>query len=501
MPYGPDGIPAKVLELLEEAVIVTDAEGIVTFMNPFAERLYGWRPGEATGRSVLEVNVPDIRREQANQIMDTLRAGRTWSGKFPVQRRDGTRFTASVTDTPLVDDQGHLRAIIGISRDVTEIERAAEAVRTSEARFRAIADEAPVAIFETDSDDRYVYLNGIGQEKLGSVPGAGPGPRWHETVHPEDRQRVQREWRRADATGEVFASEYRLMDPGGLPMLAQVRATAIRAQDRRIVGHVGIVVDMTRNDGLRTQLALASRLASVGALVAGVAEQIAPLISGILPSRATALEIARLARKRFQDGAPLDRAAELKVIDEVIQALETAEEGGRRITRIVKEMRQIGKAAPGRIRVRLYDVVNQAIHWLPEEVSRSATIEIEKSTDPEITVAAGQIEQVLVNLVTNAVKAAPKGDGGKVVVRIGSGGPGMVRLEVVDRGPGVKLADRDAILQSFFKKDPDGKDQGLGLVISHVIVAAHGGTLSVSSGPGKGSTVRLDLPLAAPTVP
>ena len=501
MPYGHAGIPAKVLELIEEAVIVTDAEGIVNYMNPFAERLYGWGPGEATGRSVLEVNVPEILREQASQIMETLRAGRSWSGTFLVQRRDGTRFTAAVTNSPLIDEQGRLRAIIGISRDVTESERAAEAVRTSEARFRTIADQSPTGIFETDLEGRYVYLNGVAQNTLGPVASIPEGPRWHDSIHPEDRQRVQREWRRADSTGEVFASEFRLRGPDGRSILAQVRAAALRDRYRRIVGHVGVVVDITRNEALRTQLALASRLAAIGAHVAGVADQVAPLVPGSIPNRVTALEVARLARKRLQTGAPLDPVTELLVVEEVIKALEKAEEGARRITQIVKEMRRIGKTAPGRIQVRLYDVVNQALHWLPEEVSRSAAIEIDRRTDPEITVAAGQIEQVVVNLVTSAVRATARKGGGKVVVRIGSGSPGMATLEVDDPGSGIDLVARDAILQSFFKDDPDGGDAGLGLVVSHVIVAAHGGTLSVSSGKGNVSTVRVELPVAGATVP
>ncbi len=499
MPFGTDGIPAKVLELVDQAVIVTDVAGLVTYMNPSAERLYGWGPGEALGHDVLEVNVPEIQRERASQIMAELTAGRTWSGKFPVQRRDGTRFMASVTDTPVFDGQGRLRAIIGISRDVTEEERAAEAIQRSEARFRAIAQDAPVGIFETDADGRTVYLNGTGQEILGSVPTAGTGPRWYDSVHPEDRQRVQREWRQAEAAGEVFASEYRVLGPDGLATLTQVRATALRGPDGRVVGRVGVIVDLSRNGALRMQLALASRLASIGALVSGVAEQITPLATGRLPGQATALEAARLTRTRLQEGAPLDRNRELRVLDEVIQALEKAEEGGQRISRIVGEMRRVGRLTPGRVRVRLYDVVNQALHWLPEEVSRAAAIEIERRADPEVAVAAGQIEQLVVNLVTNAVKAAPKGPGAKVVVRIGSGAPGMVSLEVVDRGPGLDLAERDALLQPFFRKDAGEMDAGLGLVVGHVIVAAHGGTLSVSSQPSSGSTVRVELPEAGPT--
>jgi PAS domain S-box-containing protein len=485
MPFGSDGLPARVLELLEQAVIVADAAGIVTFMNPFAERLYGWGPGEAIGRDVLEVNVAEQDREQALQVMETLRAGKSWSGKFPVQRRDGTRFTAWVTDTPVFDREGRLRAIIGLSRDVTEEERAAEKIRMDEIRFRAIADEAPVAIFEIDADGRHVYLNGVGREMLGATPGDAPGARWEQAVHPEDRKRIEREWRGTDATGEVFVAECRLRGPDGLYILAQVRATALRGPDRKVTGHVGSVIDISRNESLRTQLALATRLASVGALVAEAAEKVSPLIPGAIPGRASALEGARTARNRLKDGAPLDRAAELEAFDEVIEALEAAGEAGRRITAIVKEMTQVGKAVPGRIRVRLYDVVSQALHWLPEEVARSAEVEVEKRIDPDVAVSAGQIEQVVVNLVTNAMRATPRKDGSKVTVRIDAGRPGMVRLEVVDRGPGV---------------DPDARDKGLGLVVSHVIVAAHGGTLSVSTEKGTGSTVRLELPVAGPTV-
>ena len=484
MPFGADGIPAKVLELLEQSVIVTDAEGIVTFMNPFAERLYAWGHGEAIGRNILDVNVSAEGREQASQILASLRAGKSWSGSFPVQRRDGGRFIAAVTDTPVLDGEGRLRAIIGISRDVTEEDRAAETIRTEEARFRAIADEAPVGVFEIDADGRYTYLNGVGKELLESAPGGAPGTRWAEAVHPEDRKRIEREWRRTDATGEVFVAECRLRGPDGLYILAQVRATALRGPDRKVKGHVGIVIDISRNEALQTQLALATRLASIGALVVEAAEKVSPLIPGAIPGRASALEVARTARRRLQDGAPLALATELEAFDEVIEALEAAGEAGRRITRIVKEMRQVGKAAPGRIRVRLYDVVSQALHWLPEEVARAAEVKVEKRIDPEVAVSAGQIEQVVVNLVTNAARATPRGDGRKVVVRIDAGRPGMVRLEVVDRGPGL---------------DPAAQETGLGLVVSQVIVAAHGGTLSASSENGKGSTIRLELPVAGPT--
>jgi PAS domain S-box-containing protein len=206
---GARSVEAKIIELVEQAIIVTDLDGVVTFMNPFAERLYGWNASDAVGRSVMEVNVPDLSQDQAIQILAELRAGKSWSGEFRVQRRDGTTFTAAVTDTPVLDEQGQLRAIIGVSSDITERKRAEESIDRNLARFRALADQAPVGVFETDADDRIVYLNDLGKRMLGPFPEAARGMAWHCSIHLEDRERVARQWHVAIAADEVFCGEFR----------------------------------------------------------------------------------------------------------------------------------------------------------------------------------------------------------------------------------------------------------------------------------------------------
>jgi len=492
----PQDTPGKVLELLQQAVIVTDLAGVVSFVNPFAERLYGWNATEAVGRNVMEITVPEVARDQGLEIMNALRAGRSWSGEFPVQRRDGTRFLAQVTDTPVCDEQGRLCAIIGVSTDVTERKRAEEALFASQARFRALADASPVGIFEMDAEGRNVYLNRVGQAILGVSQDAALGTRWPESIHPEDRERVVREWHAAVAAARVFSSEYRLRRPNGGSTLAQGYATALRDRAGRITGYIGVIVDVTETRALQAQLAVASRLAAVGTLVAGAAREIDNPLSGSLSDQGFALGVARAARTRLQGTEPLDRATEVRVIDQLIGALEGAQDGGKRIGRIVQGLSMLAGTAPGRIRVRLFDIVNQALHWLPSAVAQGSSVEIENVGAQEIRASAGQIEQVVVNLVSNAARASPAGAKGTIVVRIGPGRPGTVRLEVVDRGVGIDRANLERIFEPFFTTRHMGDGVGLGLAVSHAIVTSHGGTLTVESLVGKGSTFRVELPSA-----
>ena len=492
-----DGLRSKVLELIEQAVIVTDVAGAIIYMNPFAERLYGWPADEAEGRNVLEVTVPDVSREQAGEILASLGAGNSWSGDFTVQHRDGTRFLASVTDTPFHDEQGTLCAIIGVSFDTTERARAKELLQRSEARFRAVSDGAPVGIFEADAEGRYVYFNSV----AGGLLEAGPGDAWQDSVHAEDRERIRREWSYALGVDGSLASEFRIRRPDGRALLVQGHVSALRNPDGTIVGHVGAIVDVTENHFLRMQLALASRTASIGTLAASAAHQIESPLSRSILDQGVALDLARGARKRLLEGGPFDRDTALEVVGDMIRALEDAQADGRGLTRIVKQLASYAESAPGRIRVRLYDVVSQAIHWLPRGVTDAATIEIKNLDEQEVSASVGQIEQVLVNLLTNAARATQPGIRGKVTVQIGRGAPGMARVDVIDRGGGIVASALADIFQPFTRtrKGSAGKRTGLGLAISHSIVASHAGTLTVASVVGRGSTFRMELPTAVAT--
>jgi len=109
--------PAEQLDALGQAVITTDVDGVVQYWNPAAEQLYGWTAQEAVGRNIATLAIPDVAQEIGAEIMAALRDGVSWSGGFPVRRKDGSLFPALVTDAGIYRD-GSLVGIIGVSTNL-----------------------------------------------------------------------------------------------------------------------------------------------------------------------------------------------------------------------------------------------------------------------------------------------------------------------------------------------------------------------------------------------
>jgi PAS domain S-box-containing protein len=136
----------RLLDAVGQAVIATNLQGKIIYWNRAAEELYGWSTEEVMGHPIVEVTPSEELIERAEEIMSELRAGRSWSGEFVVQRKDGRTFPAMVTDTPVYDEQGTLVGIIGVSTDLTELKRTEE-LRLSEERFRLLAENAQDLIY------------------------------------------------------------------------------------------------------------------------------------------------------------------------------------------------------------------------------------------------------------------------------------------------------------------------------------------------------------------
>jgi two-component system NtrC family sensor kinase len=241
---------------------------------------------------------------------------------------------------------------------------------------------------------------------------------------------------------------------------------------------------------------LTSRLAALGTLVAGVAHEINNPLAAALSDQELARGAVGELRERLRGGGPLDREAEVHHLDEVVEELDEAQDAGRRIARIVKDLRTFGRPNQTRTRTPLGDIVDLALRWVPVTAAHTATVTVENEGAPDVMASPGQIEQVVANLVTNAVNATQEGMRGAIVVRIGPGKPGMARLDVIDHGKGIDPAVMARIFEPFFTTRDVGKGMGLGLSICHAIVTNHGGTLTATSEAGKGSTFRVELPAA-----
>jgi two-component system, NarL family, sensor histidine kinase UhpB len=133
---------ANLLKAVGEAVIATDLAGTVLYWNYAAENIYGWQASEAMGRNIMEITPAGQSVEEAAAIMLQLQQGRSWSGECMVQRKDGTRFPAYVSDSPFFDQEGKLSGIIGISYDLTGQKEAEARMRLMEKKMaRQLVEE------------------------------------------------------------------------------------------------------------------------------------------------------------------------------------------------------------------------------------------------------------------------------------------------------------------------------------------------------------------------
>lgn len=149
---------AKLLGAVEQAVIVTDIDGTVTFWNPFAEKLYGWRKEEVLGRNIREFTVPEMSREEAELIMDNLSRGVSYAGEFLVQNKAGDRFYIHITNSPIVDQDGALTGIIGVSHDISDRKRGEEELQERVKELRCLYEFSELV---ENSDSIDAVLAGI----------------------------------------------------------------------------------------------------------------------------------------------------------------------------------------------------------------------------------------------------------------------------------------------------------------------------------------------------
>jgi PAS domain S-box-containing protein len=486
--------------------IFTFRDGRVELVNRATLTATGRSREELVGRAGLDVLAPGCRQRLRERMEAVLAGGQVGVEQIQIEQKDGSIRTADAAMALCPDENGPVVQVV--LTDTTERKAAEEALRESQGTLLLSQEIARIGTYVYDTQtDRWT-----GSATLDALFGIDErfprrGSDWLELVHPGDRESMKLYLADVLARGSRFDHQYRVVDRrSGETRWVHGLGELQRGNGGEAVRLVGTIQDVTtrrladiESDALRVKLALASRLAAMGTLVAGVAHEINNPLAANLADAGLALEVAREARQRLREGEPTDVEAHRRFLDAIIEALEDASEGGQRIAQIVKDLAAFASPAPKRVRLRLADVAATAIRWMPSALAQDVDIHVEIQDAPQVLASPGQVEQVVVNLLTNAAKATPSGRRGDVVVRIGPDEGGGSRLEVVDRGVGIDPTIRDRIFEPFFttRRVGLGKGTGLGLAICHAIVTAHGGTLTVESEVGKGSTFRVELPAAS----
>jgi PAS domain S-box-containing protein len=394
-------------------------------------------------------------------IAPLLSGGQFFGVMQLARRRGGGPFT-----------QGDLQLADGVARQTGVALERARLVEESRRLVRAV-ESTGEAVLITDARQRIRFVNNAFLRTFGYEREELIG---HDAALLTDR--LSPDWL-TQVTHEITAQGWRgeaaARRRDGREFPVMLNASLIRDDLGRVVGAVAILEDISEQKRLEEQLRRADRLAASGEMAAGIAHEVNNALVGILVQ-------AELA----DTGASAD---------DLRTALRRVEGQGRRIASIVQALLGFARPqAPRREPVALPSLVAETLALLDHDLRRHAvrlTMLFPPSLPP-VLADARQIEQVLVNLFTNAIQAMG-GGGGSLAVRAAVE-QDRVRLDVTDTGPGIAPAHLARIFDPFFTTKPEGS--GLGLSVSYGIMRAHDGDLTVHSEVGRGTTFSLVLPAA-----
>ncbi len=503
---------AATLHSIGDAVIATDAAARVTRLNPVAEQLTGWSRAEALGRPIAEVFriVNEHTRAPAdNPVTRVLAEGVVvgLANHTAIIARDGREFPIADSGAPIRDDQGAVRGVVLVFRDVSAERRAEEALRQSEERLRLmIASVRDYAIIMLDASGHIATWNTGAEHIKGYRAEEIIGSHFSCFYSQEaiDAGKPAHELEVAAAEGRFEEEGWRLRKDGSR-FWANVVLSAMRDADGELVGFTKVTRDLTERRRADRELARrAVQSAEERARTTKAEEAVRArdvflsVAAHELRTPLTALQLKLQGLHALFQLEPPDPSLAAKASTRFDDALrQTA-----RLAELVERLLDVSRIATGRFEmqpepIELSRLVQDAVKDVCERaVELRVDIRVSVSGDTHGQWDRGRIEQALLNLLSNAVKY-----GQRKPVDVGvEGRDGEVIVVVADRGIGIAEGDLDRIFEPFERAAPvqHFAGLGLGLHITRRIIEAHGGSVTVASAVGEGSTFTVRLPKITP---
>jgi PAS domain S-box-containing protein len=366
---------------------------------------------------------------------------------------------------------------------VTSFQGMQRSLRKSERLLASVVESVDDCIVTTDVEGRLITVNAAGQRLLGVSAARARSLTYLDVLAEADRRRAGSAIRRAMAEGRAWRGSVSGLAADGRTFPAHLAIACVFDAQREVIGAVGVLRDLTEQVATQQRLIQREKLASLGEMAAGVAHEIRNPLGGI--KMATRL----LASGTFQ---------EPRIPQEMAQSIVS---GIVEIERIIADLLEYARDT--RLDLGEYPldrILTPAIQALGEAERRRVTI-VTRGLEPGVVVAmvdGPRLRQVFANVLKNAVEATERIDEARVEVAVGLRGSAAV-VAVTDNGLGMDGADREKVFLPFFTTKPTGT--GLGMAIVKKIMDLHGGEIEIDSAPGRGTTVRLIIPRAAPAEP
>ena len=500
---------AMIAEQASEGIATGALDGTLTFVNNAWVRMHGYdSPDELIGKHLSIFHTEEqVKTDVEPALTDIAEIGYRTAEVRHV-RKDGSTFPTLMIVSLLRDDEGGPVALIGFAVDITERQRAEEALREAHERraeLERILDRSPVVVFLWRAAEGWPVefvsetVRQFGYKPDDFYSGATP---YSSIVHPDDIERVAEEVTRHSREGvAAYTQEYRILTASGETRWIDDRTWVRRDETGRITHYQGIVLDITDRKQAELALVKAKEAAEVAArtkseFLANMSHEIRTPMNAIIGMTGLLLDT---------ELTPLQR-----------EYAEVTRHSGDALLGVINDILDFSKIEAGRL---AFESIPFDLRACVEEVgdllaqkAHEKGIEFVIIVPPQAPLRLmgdpGRLRQIILNLASNAVKFTEKGE---VVIRAAvdslEDSRVTLRFTVTDTGVGIPPDRMDSLFDSFSQVDASTTRKhggtGLGLAISSQLVGMMGGEIGVESEPGKGSTFwfTVTLDVAAQSAP
>jgi two-component system sensor kinase FixL len=463
-----------ILDSSADAIIGRDLAGIVLTWNRGAERMYGYTAAEMIGQSILAI-VPEDRRAELTDIVERVVGGARVESVDTIRvARSGALVEVALTLAPLHGAPGQVIGVVATARDVGAQRRAERALRSSEARWRAIVETAVDGIIVIDADGRIESFNAAAERLFGYAERDLIGRNVH-VLMPEPyasehdgyiaRYVATRDRRVIGIGREVMGLR---KDGSRFPLHLSVAELAIDGQTK----YTGIVRDLTERVGLESRLREEAGLVRIGELAAVLAHEVKNPLAAM--SGAVQILGERLA-------APEDQ----EIVREILTRVDS-------LNSLMADLLLYARPPkPAVMAIDAAELLDSLIAFLRRDPQwQDVVVQLESRAEEPVRADPELLRIAVQNLLVNAVQAM--GGRGRLRVHIHTS-RGFAHIDIEDSGPGIPPTAIDKLFTPFFTTKARGT--GLGLATVRRIADAHGGQVSIVRTDAHGTVVRLSIPL------
>lgn len=470
-----------------------DSDGYFVRLNNTELQWLGYERDEVVGRMRLPDMMAPASRAVFERTFPVLKqTGMVRDLELDLVRKDGSPLPVLLNATAIYDEQGQFLMSRSTLVDISAHRQTQKQLTESEERFRVMADNAPIMIWMVDASPgqgrrRRNFFNKGWYDFTGLSDEQSQGLIWRRLVHPDDWQRCQEAYLEAFRESRPFKLECRLLRRDGTYRWVEATGIPRRTEDGHFLGYIGTCTDITEQklfDVLRAEVEHVGRLNIAGEMASGLAHELSQPLSA-----ANIYLDACLSRMALADSE-----ADSGKLQEVVQLAKGQTERAGKIVSHLRDL--IRKQGQERALLDINLLISDTLGFLEYELQQHGiTVVDELSQLPPVRVNKVEIEQVLINLIKNAVDSMASSAQRELSLCTEVLDSGIVLVTVGDTGKGIAAHQLDQVFHPFQTTKESGL--GLGLTICRTLIENHGGRIWVEPHGECGSEFKFVLPVEA----